>query len=141
MLTPVPLTFAHIDGLKISTDKSTLFSKLEVRIITDAPRNIDARIVNGMFLVHSRVDLPSTFGGEADMTLSCLVRRANHVDIACDTYKYPSINDITREDHGIWRGKCIWTGTGHTEIFYLSFKIRIISDILVEITGRSVVAK
>ena len=49
-LTSVPLTFAHIDGHKISTDKSTLFSKLEVRIITDAPRNIDAFIVDGMFL-------------------------------------------------------------------------------------------
>ena len=39
-LSSVPLTFAHIDGLKISTDNSTLFSKLEVRIIAHAPRNI-----------------------------------------------------------------------------------------------------
>ena len=62
-ITSISLTFAHIDGLKISTDKSTFFSKLEARIITDAPRNIDACIVNGMFLVQSRVDLPSTFGG------------------------------------------------------------------------------
>ena len=30
-----------------------------------------------------------------------LVRRANHVDFACNTFKYPSINDITREDHGL----------------------------------------
>ena len=35
-LTSVPMTFAHFVGLKISTDKSTLFSKLKVRIITDA---------------------------------------------------------------------------------------------------------
>ena len=49
-LTSVPLNIAHIDGLKISTDKSTLFSKLEMRIITDAPRHIDAFIVDGMFL-------------------------------------------------------------------------------------------
>ena len=45
-LTSVPLTFAHIDGLKISTDKSALFSKLEVRIITDAPRNIDVFLLS-----------------------------------------------------------------------------------------------
>ena len=64
-LTSVPLTFAHNDGIKISTDKSTLFSKLEVGIITDAPRNIDACIVDGMFLVQSYVDWPSTFGGQA----------------------------------------------------------------------------
>ena len=50
-LTSVPLTFAHIEGLKISTEKSTLYSKLEVRIITDTPRNVDACIVDGMILV------------------------------------------------------------------------------------------
>ena len=100
-LTPVPLTFAYIDGLKISTDKSTRFSKLEVRLITDAPRNKDACIVDGMFPVHFHVDLPSTFGGQVNVTLSRLVRRANHVDFACGTFKYPSINDITREDLGL----------------------------------------
>ena len=82
------MTFAHIDGLKISTD-------------TLAPRYIDACIVDGMFLVHSHVDLPSTFGGQANVILSRLVRRANHVDFACDTFKYPPINDITIEDHGL----------------------------------------
>ena len=88
-LTSVPLTFVHIDKLKISTDKSTLFSKLEGRIITDAPRNISACIVDGMFLVNSHVDLPSTFACQANVTLSRLVRRANRVDFAYDTFKYP----------------------------------------------------
>ena len=81
------------------------FSKLEVRIITNAHRNVDVCIVDGMFLVQSHVDLPLTFGGEANVTLSRLVRRANHVDFACDTYKYPSINDITREYHGLVYGE------------------------------------
>ena len=81
-----------------------LFSKLEVRIITDAPRNIDACIVDGMFLVQFHVDLPSTFGGQAKVTLSRLVRRANHVYCAFDTFKYPLINDITR-DHGLVKGE------------------------------------
>ena len=70
-----------------------------MRIITDAPRNIDACIVDGMFLVQSHVDLPATSGGQANVTLSRLVRRTNHVDFAFATFKYPSINDITR-DHG-----------------------------------------
>ena len=52
---------------------STLFSKLEVRIITDALRNVDVCIVDGMFLVQSHVDLPSTFGSEANATLSRLI--------------------------------------------------------------------
>ena len=98
LLTSIPLTFAHIDGLKISTDKSTLFSKLEMRIITDASRNIDACIVDGMFLVKFHIDLPSTFGGQANVTVSCLIRHANLVDFACDTFKFPSINDITRDN-------------------------------------------
>ena len=59
-----------------------------------------------MFLVHSHVDKPSTFGGQANVILSrCLVRRANHVDFACDTFKYPSINDITREYHCFVKGE------------------------------------
>ena len=33
-----------------------------MRIITDAPRNVDVCIVDRMFLVQSHVDLPSTFG-------------------------------------------------------------------------------
>ena len=72
-LTSVPLTFPHSDGQKISTDISSLFSKLKVRITTDALRNIDACIVDGMFLVQSHVDLPSTYGGEANVTLSLLI--------------------------------------------------------------------
>ena len=49
-----------------------LFSKFEVRVITDAPRNIDACIGDVMFLLQSHVDLPSTFGGQANVTLSVL---------------------------------------------------------------------
>ena len=78
-LTSFPLTFAHIDGLEISTDKSTLFSKLEVRIIIDAPRNVDESIVDGIFLIKSHVDLCGI------ANVSCLVRRANLVDSASKT--------------------------------------------------------
>ena len=81
--------------------ESTLFSKLKLRIITYAPRNVDVCNVDGKFPLQSCVDLPSAFGGVANVTLSRLVRRANHVDFACCTYKYPPINDITREDHGL----------------------------------------
>ena len=56
--------------LKYLLTNHLFFSKLKVRIITDAPRNIDACIVDGMLLVQSRVDLPSFFGGQANMTLS-----------------------------------------------------------------------
>ena len=39
-------------------------------------------IGDGMFLVQPRLDWPSTFGGEANVTLSRIVRPANHVDFA-----------------------------------------------------------
>ena len=68
-----------------------------MRIITAAPRNVDACIVDGMFLVQSHVDLSSTFGGQANLTLSRIVGRANHVDFSCDTFKNLSINDVTRD--------------------------------------------
>ena len=67
-----------------------------MRIITDAPRNVETCIVDGIFLVQSHVHLPSTFGGQANVTLARLLRRVNHVDFALGTFIYPSINDITR---------------------------------------------
>ena len=44
------------------------------------------------------------------MTLARLVRHANRidanrVDFTCDNYKYPSINDITREVHDFVQGE------------------------------------
>ena len=57
-----------------------------------------------MFLLQSHVDLPPTFGGQANVTVSRLVRRAIHVDFAGGTFKFPSINDITR-DHGLVKGE------------------------------------
>ena len=53
-----------------------------------------------MFLVQSHVDLPSNFCGQANMTLSHFFRRATHEDFACDAFKYPSLNDKTK-DHGL----------------------------------------
>ena len=70
-LTSVPLNVAHSDELKISTDKSIVFSKLEVRLITDAPRNIDVCIASmecsWYRLMYIRY---STFGGVANVTVS-----------------------------------------------------------------------
>ena len=51
-----------------------------MRIITDAPRRVDACSNDGMFLVYFHVYLPSTYGGVAIVTLSRLVRHANCVD-------------------------------------------------------------
>ena len=60
-----------------------------------------------MFLIQSHVDLPSCFGGEANVTLSRLVRRANHVYFACDTYKNQLMMLQEKIMVGIGRGKCV----------------------------------
>ena len=53
-----------------------------MRIITEAPRNVDVCIVEGMFLVQSHVDLSSAFDGVANVTVSRIAMRANRVDFA-----------------------------------------------------------
>ena len=70
-----------------------------MRIVTVAPRNIDAFIVDGMFLYSLMLICLQLLEG-ANVTLSHPVRHANHVDFACETFKSPSINDINR-DHGL----------------------------------------
>ena len=84
-LTSVPLTFANSDGLGTFTDKSTLFSNLELRIITDSTRNVYICIVVGKFLVQTHVYSSSTIDGVANVTtLSRLARHPNCVESACD---------------------------------------------------------
>ena len=126
-LTSVPLNLAHYGGLKVFTDKSTLFSKLDVRILTDAFRNVDV-CMYCQRKIQSHVDLSSAFGGVANATLSRLARRANRVDFACSTYKYLSINDITREYHGLVWGDVNVSGSEQRlpKILYSSFKVRLI---------------
>ena len=55
-------------------------------------------IVDGMFLL--MLICLQLLVVKQNVTLFRLVRRANHVDNACDSFKNSSINDITR-DHGL----------------------------------------
>ena len=65
--------------------KYLLVNQLFLVRTTYAPRNVDVCIVDGMFLVQSHVDLPSTFGSVANVTLSRIVRHPNREECACDT--------------------------------------------------------
>ena len=111
-----------------------------MRIITDAPRNIDACIVDGMFPVQSRVDLHSTCGEQANMTLSESVsscQTCKSCSFACDTFKYPSINDITRDQGLVW-GEVNSSGPEQGIPKYFTQALRSESF---KTTGRSVVPK
>ena len=43
-----------------------------MRKIKDTPRNVDVRIVEGMFLIQYLVYLPLSFGGVENVIMSCL---------------------------------------------------------------------
>ena len=62
-----------------------------------------------MFLVQSHIDLPSTFGGQANVPVSRLVRRAIHVDLQVTILNIHQLMIFQRSWFGRGRGKCIWT--------------------------------
>ncbi len=99
-LTPVPLTLAHVDGTKHSTQKSKLMQVLEKRIQTENTSTIDACAHDAMFIIQSRVKIPSTYGGLAEALLERIIT-AKRIDFVCDTYNdNPSIKDIEDAAHG-----------------------------------------
>ena len=61
-LSPVPLSLAHVDGTLHKTDKSKLLKKLEVRVSSEKPSEVHVSVIDGMFLIRSLVNLPSTYG-------------------------------------------------------------------------------
>ena len=95
-LTPVPLSLSNVNGAMNKTDKAALMKKLEKRVVTEDPSNCDACVVDGMFLVQSLTNLPSTFGGVAKTILNILCGLARCVHFVCDTYRSPSIKQSER---------------------------------------------
>ena len=102
-LTSVPMTFAHIVGLNMSTYKSTLFSKLNVRIITDAARNVDVCIIDVPGTVSCR--FASTFVGVANLPDMQMVQvlHLTHLNIH-------HLMILPDDDYFVYgEGKGIWT--------------------------------
>ncbi|KAH3775245.1 hypothetical protein DPMN_176645 [Dreissena polymorpha] len=80
----------------MKTDKSKLMKILEDRITSGPPQRIDATIIDGIFLIQTMTDLPSTFAEIAKVIISRLSSLSSRVYFACDTYRHPSIKDIER---------------------------------------------
>ena len=94
-LTPVPLSLAHVDGSINKTDKAKLLHKLENTIRSTGPEDpVDVTLVDGMFLLHTLQNLPTTYGEVASVILALLCNMSNRVDMICDTYREPSIKDL-----------------------------------------------
>jgi len=99
-LTPIPLALAHVDGSINKTDKSKLLHKLEGMVESEKPGDIDVTLVDAMFLLHTLLNLPPTFGGVAEVILRRLCEMSPRTDLVCDTYITPSIKEAERNRRG-----------------------------------------
>ena len=77
---------------------------------TCPPEKVDVVIVDAMFLFHTLVNLPTTYGEIAQMILSRLCEMAHRIDLVCDTYQTPSIKDTEHSRRG--GSDAVYTITG-----------------------------
>lgn len=98
-LTPIPLCFSHIDGQINTNPKASFLKCLEQHNVSSFnPCHIDVKIVDGFFLLHLLVDLPTTFGKIALHILTKLCgMNCKRVDIVFNDILTPSIKDIERD--------------------------------------------
>lgn len=97
-LTPVPLSLGNIDGSMNKTPKSSLKKKLEAKVESTEPAQIDELVINLMFLIRSLTNLPMTFKGIAERILSLACRSsANRIHLFADRYDSVSIKCLEQE--------------------------------------------
>ncbi len=97
-LTPVPLSLAHMDGLRHTTKKSNLMGKLEVRTESEVPRNTDVVAVDAVFLLRTLV--PDTMGAISKVVLQHILV-VERVDFVCNSYDDSHyIKDVEYAKHG-----------------------------------------
>ena len=71
---------------------SKLFHKLEAMVESTPPsEGVDVTLVDAMFVLHTMVNLPITFGDVAHLLLQKLCEMSPRADFICDTYLTPSI--------------------------------------------------
>ena len=61
-LTPIPLSLCHIDGKMSKTTKNRLMKELEKSSVLNNTEMVQVVIIEGMFLLRLRSDLPETCG-------------------------------------------------------------------------------
>ncbi|KAK2138855.1 hypothetical protein LSH36_2312g00001 [Paralvinella palmiformis] len=103
-LIPISLALAHVDGSINKTDKANrlhkLLYKLEGMVENEKPGYIDVTLIYVVFLVHTLLNLPATFGGVAEVLLRRLCQMSPRIDIVYNTYIAPSIKEAERIKRG-----------------------------------------
>ncbi len=75
--------------------------KLEVRIQTTEPPEVEVSLVDAMFLARSQTRLTDAYGNIAESMLQRLSRVAPCVHVLCDSYTdEPTIKNMEQESHG-----------------------------------------
>jgi hypothetical protein len=78
--------------------KATLFHELESRVVSTPPDTYDVLIVDGFYVLHLLVNVPSSYGNIAKQILRMICRTpAKEIHLVFDTHKSPSIKDIERQ--------------------------------------------
>lgn len=90
----------HMSMTHQQTDKSKLLYKFEEMVERNKPGDIDATLVNAMFLLLTLVNLTLTLGGVAEVIIRQLCDMSKYTDLVCDTYVVPSIKGAERSGRG-----------------------------------------
>ena len=101
-LTPVPLSLSHVDGSMQKTSKASLMKRLESRVKTIDPSNVNTTIIDAMFFLHLQFDLPATFGEISQYLFKKICyTKSEVIHFVFDKTVSPSIKDCERDSRMI----------------------------------------
>ena len=73
---------------------------LEAKTVHTVPTAFSATVVDAMFLLHTQVDIPPTYGGIGEWLLHHLCGMSERVDFVTDSYQSPPIRDMECDRRG-----------------------------------------
>ena len=97
-LTPVPLSFSHVDGTMLRTSKSAVLTYLEIKRAVTTRDEIDVQIMDTAFFLPIHKDLPANFAGIAkDLLRKILQRVGKVIHLVSDKWITPSVKVCERQ--------------------------------------------
>ena len=98
LLTPVPLSFSHIDDVILKTPKVTLLKHLESRVQTVPQIVIHTTIIDAMFFLYLQSNLPETFGAVSRYIFKAICStNSKTIHFVFDKTISPSLKDCERD--------------------------------------------
>ena len=81
--------------------KHKLVAPLEKRICSLQPEHVDCHVPDGMFSLRTIKIFPSSYGRLSEIILKkvCALK-SSRIDLVFDSYTYPSIKDLERDQRG-----------------------------------------